>query len=156
MTKQAQSTGASNEAPYEGSLEEVFDNPPTQEEIEENSRPIEEIAEEEAPVNAGTITYGIDSLARIEITKLALLAQNILARQENAPSTTTGSLNILGFDFNVRVLPKQDAMIGGENKIGRPGLVLEVNDGDRTYAVAKLEWDHNKQVYVLFAGKGVN
>lgn len=61
-----------------------------------------------------------------------------------------------GFTFAMKVMPKQDAMIAGVNSVGRPGLAVELNDGDRPYVVARIEWDHQKLAYVLYSGRGVS
>jgi hypothetical protein len=60
-----------------------------------------------------------------------------------------------GFTFSLLSIPKQDAMISGENSVGRPGMVLQAFDGERTFVLAKLEWDHRKKTFVLYTGQGV-
>ena len=60
-----------------------------------------------------------------------------------------------GFTFELQSLGKQDAVISGENKVGRDGVQLVATDGERKYTLAKMSWDHNKQCFVLYTGTGV-
>src|SRR5579885_1165828 len=71
------------------------------------------------------------------------------------PASTSESLSVHGFTFHFKPLPKQDVMISGVNSPGREGLMVVVNDGLNDFSVAKLEWDHQKQGFVLFTGRGV-
>lgn len=103
-----------------------------------------------------------DKQVRIEAleSQVALLQEAAVSLNEqvrkviDAVSKPAG-YSVGGFTFEVKSLPKQDAMVAGANSVGRPGLVLEANDGDRTFVLAKVEWDHLKQSFVLYSGKGV-
>lgn len=85
------------------------------------------------------------------------LGSNLSARIDRLeqPAQTPESLGVGGFTFYVKTLPKQDVMMSGVNSPGRNGLMVILNDGVQEFSVAKLEWDHQKQGFVLFTGRGV-
>ena len=80
--------------------------------------------------------------------------EGLLELRDAAQEPKHTALSVGGFNFTISTLPKQDAMVAGVNSVGRPGLVLQASDGDRTYTLAKVAWDHNKQTFVLYAGVG--
>lgn len=90
--------------------------------------------------------YVLNALARIQNIEAQLLSQKDTASQ---------TFNFGGLSFTLVPTPKQDAMIDGANSVGRTGMILQVSDGERSYTVAKMQWDHNKKTYVLYTGQGV-
>jgi hypothetical protein len=81
------------------------------------------------------------------------LSARVKALENNTKGNT---LQAAGFTFEVNTTPKQDLCIHGENKVGRPGAAITINDGEKSYTIAKIDWDHQRELYVLSTGKGVN
>jgi hypothetical protein len=64
--------------------------------------------------------------------------------------------NIDGHVLKLAILPKQDIFHQGQNLEGKPGVALWDTYEGKTYTIAKIEWDHIAQKFVLYTGKGVN
>jgi DUF971 family protein len=79
-----------------------------------------------------------------------------LQLHEHSEVSPSNEIQAAGFTFKIQSTPKQDVFIGGVNKVGREGAVVLLNDGTRDFSIAKIEWDHVREVFTLSVGKGVN
>lgn len=106
----------------------------------------------------------VDSIARAQIellqqsvNELGTYITDLERALEHMVSVTAPPTALIsGLSFRTQELPKQDVFNGGINYVGRPGVAVIANDGSREYTVAKLEWDHIRNTFVLYTGKGVN
>jgi hypothetical protein len=104
--------------------------------------------------NENNPTWKYDGKPQTDLTDtLNELSARVKALETNTKGNT---LQAAGFTFEVTSTPKQDLCIHGENKVGRPGAVISINDGEKSYTIAKIDWDHQRELYVLSTGKGVN
>lgn len=129
-----------------GSYEEVAQN-------KEQSHRDEPMITREAPVNE--MLVAVTDMAQ----RVSALENELTALRESAhshTSTSNSELLVAGYAIRTATLPKQDAFIAGMNKVGRPGVVVLLNDGVRDFTIAKIEWDHNKESFVFYTGTGVS